>query len=377
VSLPLLIFITILSHTAFNGSRVTMSLYAHHQHASTLTIGTLMSLYALLPMLLSVRTGRWIDTVGVRGPMLFASAMSVAGLLLPHAVGGLTVLYVSATLIGTGFMILHVGVNQLVGGMGEAGERAARFSWLALGFSTSGFLGPVVSGFMIDGIGHTQAMALSALLPLLALGLIGWKVPFHGILRGDSQKPGEKPNVLDLVGNRDLRNLFVVTALLSMGWDLYMFVMPIYCARLGLSASTIGIIMGAFAAATFLVRLIMPFIANRVREWQLITVAFVVSGMAYAIFPFFQATSLLMAVSFFLGLGLGCAQPMVMNLLYTTAPQGRTGEAVGVRSTILNTSHTLLPLLFGAVGASLGMMPIFLSMAGFLAAGGVFAIRKT
>jgi predicted MFS family arabinose efflux permease len=163
---------------------------------------------------------------------------------------------------------------------------------------------------------------------------------------------------------------------MSMAWDLYMFVMPIYCAKLGLSASTIGIIMGAFAAATFAVRLVMPFFANKIREWLLITVAFGVSGVAYAIFPLFQATSLLMALSFFLGLGLGCAQPMVMNLLYTTAPEGRTGEAVGVRSTILNTSHTVLPLFFGVVGASLGMMPIFLSMAGFLAAGGIFASRK-
>jgi predicted MFS family arabinose efflux permease len=379
VNLPILIFVTILSHTAFNGSRITVSLYAHHLHASTFTIGMLMSLYAVVPMFLSVKAGRWVDRVGARGPMGVACVMSIVGLVLPSLFNGLGVLYVACVLIGTGFMILHVAVNQTVGAVGGAEGRAARYSWLALGFSTSGFLGPVTAGLMIDSIGHPRAMLASAALPLLAMALLWWKSQGYAAPNAPASvgdEPAAKPNVFDLIGIRDLRHVFIVTGLLSMGWDLYMFVMPIYCAKLGLSASTIGFIMGSFAAATFAVRLGMPFVVNRLREWHLITFAFMMSGVAFSIFPLFEATLLLAGVSFFLGIGLGCAQPMVMNLLYTTAPAGRTGEAVGVRSTILNASHTFLPLLFGAMGASLGMAPVFLAMAGFLAAGGVFAIRK-
>ena len=51
-----------------------------------------------------------------------------------------------------------------------------------------------------------------------------------------------------------------------------------------------------------------------------------------------------------------------MSLLYATAPAGRAGEAVGVRAVVLNVSHTFLPLLFGGVGAALGMTPVFWSM---------------
>jgi hypothetical protein len=85
---------------------------------------------------------------------------------------------------------------------------------------------------------------------------------------------------------------------------------------------------------------------------------------------------LLAAIAFLLGLGLGATQPSIMTLLYSTAPAGRAGEAVGVRSVVLNVSHTFLPLLFGALGATLGMLPVFWSMAGALAAGGWFADRR-
>jgi hypothetical protein len=65
-----------------------------------------------------------------------------------------------------------------------------------------------------------------------------------------------------------------------------------------------------------------------------------------------------------------------MSLIYATAPAGRAGEAVGVRSVVLNASHTVLPLAFGGVGAALGMSPVFWSMAIVLAAGGWFANRR-
>ena len=64
---------------------------------------------------------------------------------------------------------------------------------------------------------------------------------------------------------------------------------------------------------------------------------------------------LLAAIAFLLGLGLGSTQPSIMSLLYAKAPPGRAGEAVGVRSVVLNASHTVLPLAFGGV-ASLSML---------------------
>lgn len=370
-----LITLTIFTHSVFNGSRMLVSLYAIHLHASPVTVGALMSFYALLPMVFAVSAGRLVDRVGARWPMLGASVALALGTLLPFVWPRLETLYLTSTLIGTGFMVFHVAVNQVVGALGRPEDRAANFSWLALGFSVSGSLGPLMTGFAIDSIGHARTFLLLFLFPLLPLVVLWFNRP--ALPQAKERKAGAgKPRVMDLLRSRELRRVFIASGLLSMGWDLYTFVIPIYGSRIGLSASTIGVIMGTFAIATFAVRLVMPLLVRRVKEWHTITAALLITAGTYSLFPFFTSVPLLMALSFVLGIGLGCAQPMVMALLYNSSPPGRQGEAVGVRTTVMNASHTVLPLAFGALGAALGMGPVFWSMAALMGAGAWLVNRR-
>jgi MFS family permease len=83
-----------------------------------------------------------------------------------------------------------------------------------------------------------------------------------------------------------------------------------------------------------------------------------------------------MAISFVLGLGLGCAQPVIMSLLYEAAPEGRQGEAVGIRTTMINASQTLIPLSSGALSLAVGMAPVFWLLATGLLGAAWFARRQ-
>ena len=222
-----LVALTILAHTAFNGSRMLVSLYAIHLHASPFTVGALLSSFALLPMLLAVSAGRLIDRVGARWPMFAASLAVALGVLLPFVWPRLATLYAASTLIGTGFMLFHVAVNQVVGALGRAEERAANFSWLALGFSVSSSLGPLVTGFAIDAIGHVRTFLLLFLFPLVPM-IVTWlnrpALPRAKERRADA----DTSRVMDLLRNRALRRVFIASGLLNMAWDLYTFVIPIY-----------------------------------------------------------------------------------------------------------------------------------------------------
>jgi MFS family permease len=84
-----------------------------------------------------------------------------------------------------------------------------------------------------------------------------------------------------------------------------------------------------------------------------------------------------LGLMFLLGLGLGSPQPMVLTLLHESAPEGRAGEALGLRTTLINGSQTVMPLLFGAVGAALGMMPVFWTMSAALILGSFYARRAS
>ena len=83
-----------------------------------------------------------------------------------------------------------------------------------------------------------------------------------------------------------------------------------------------------------------------------------------------------MLLSFTLGLGLGAAQPMVMALMHRITPEGRAGEALGLRTTLMNSGQVALPLLFGALGAAAGLTAVFWSAAACLGMAGYFSRRS-
>lgn len=367
--------LTVLLHLAFAGARVTLSLFALHLGASAATVGVVVSLLALVPMFFAVKWGRYVDRVGVRGPMYAGALTMLAALVLAWTVPRLEALFAVSALAGCGFGIFHIAVHQAGGLIGRPEERARNFSVLALAFSTSGVLGPTLAGFSIDWIGHRHTFLLFSSALVATLAVMWWKpidVPRHAT----ALKPGEQRRIADLLRIRELRRVFVASGLLSMGWDLFSFVMPIHGSRIGLSATAIGLVLGCFGAAVFVVRLALPPIVHLVSEWKLLIGAMFATGFALALVPLVTNAATLMALAFLLGIGLGGAQPMVMALLYNTAPHGRGAEAVGVRTLLLNISQTGIPLTFGALGAALGMAPVFIAMGIALAAGGWYAGRR-
>jgi MFS family permease len=369
VRLPLLFLFTVLNHLAYTGCRVTVSLLALHEGASALAVGALMSLFALLSVVISVPVGRLVDRIGAFPPLGAAAVAVFAGMLLPVAWPGLHALFPAALAIGTGFGVYFVVINNMCGALGRPEDRARNFSWLALGFSTGGFCGPILAGFSIDTLDFRAAFVVLAIFPAIAL------VPLvkrrHALPQGHRGRGAVSPGGLrELLREPQLRAAFLVSGLLAMGWDLFSFAMPIYGTRIGLSPTTIGLVMASFAAATFAVRLALPVFARRVKEWTVIRAALFGAGASFMLFPLARDLATLTLLSFLLGIWLGCAQPLIMALLYAVSPPGRQGEVVGVRTMMLSTSSTLLPLVFGALGAVLGMAPVFLAMsAGMIGAG--------
>lgn len=374
MALTLVVVLTILTHIAFAGGRVAVSLFALHLGASPFVVGVLGALFAALPMLFAVSTGRAIDRIGLRGPMLVGASIVAVGSALAYLWPVMASLYIVSTLVGSGLTLFHIAVSNATGAIGAPADRARNFTLLSLGFSTSGFLGPVVAGIAIDVLGHAPAFLLLAAFPLVAvLVLASGRAPLPSLPRVAHKT---ERHLLDLLRTRSLRQVLLVSVLFSMAWDMFAFAVPIYGAGLGLAASTIGAILGAFAAATFAVRLVLPALARRVREWQLVTAALAIACVIFACFPLFERVPVLLALSFVLGLGLGMSQPMIMALLYAAAPSGRSGEAVGLRTSLVNFSQVSMPLFFGAMGFALGIAPVFWAMALALGGGFVFARRR-
>lgn len=370
-ALALVLAVTVLTHLAFAGARVVVALLALHLGASALVVGVLAALFAALPVVFSVAAGRAIDRVGVVKPMLVGALAVAGGCAAAFAWPSIGALYAVSIVVGAGAMLSHIASNNAVGGIGAPADRPRNFTFVSLAFSTATFAGPVLAGFAIDALGHARAFLVAgafaaASAATIALGRAKFPRPVRApVARGERR-------MTDLLRIRRVRHVLAAGALIAMTWEIFVFAVPIYGTGLGLSASTIGTILGAFAAATFVVRAVLPALAGRLPQWTLVGVAFVVAAAVFAVFPLVERPPLLMALGFALGLGLGVTQPLLLALLYAAAPEGRSGEAVGIRTGILSVCQLAMPLMFGAIGAALGIGPVLWAMAVVLAGGAAF-----
>jgi MFS family permease len=362
------------NHAMLAGARVTVSLDALGRGASAAVVGFLIALFALLPMLLSVPTGRLADRIGVRRPMRWGSIGCFVAAALPVVWPGLPALFIASALAGVSFMLYQIPAQRATGEFGTEADRAANFSWLAMGYAASGFVGPLIAGFAIDALGYRFAFVVLALLPVVPIAILAryhLAVP-HGHAYSAAKIRG---SMLDLLRHRGLRRVYVINGAFAIGWDLHTVFVPIYGSRVGLSAAQIGAILSSFAAATFVVRLAMPLIVRRWTEAKMIVAALLCGGVVYLVFPFVTSATALVVLSFVLGLALGAGQPIVLSQLHTIAPPGRVGEAVGMRMSLIQAMSVAVPLFFGALTSSVGILPVFWTVGLAIGGGGLYARR--
>ena len=355
--------ITLVVQACHMGSRVIAALFAIDLGANPLLVGALISVYSLFPVFCAVYSGRLSDRLGTRRPMLAGMGVLGAGLLIPFLIPTLPALYVSSALIGAGFVFFNVSNQNLAGGLGRPDQRSRNFSTQALGYAGGHLVGPVTAGYAIDYLGFTRGylvFALFMLVPLLVL------VFSRALFLPPQPTTTERRSTLDLLRAPALRRAVIIGGLMTTGWDLYTFYVPIYGHSIGLQASTIGNVLGVFAGATFVVRIALPVFTRRFGVERVLAAALFVAAVLFLPFPLVQIVPVLFLLSFGIGLTLGCGQPLTLTLAYNNSPPGRSGEVTGLRLFINNVTHIGVPLAAGGLGAALGVAAVFWTSAAIL-----------
>ena len=365
----LILFLGLLNWMCFMSSRILMSLYAIELGASAAAIGLLIALYGLGPLVLSVHAGMISDRVGSYRPIVLGSAGLAAGLALPYLVTGLAVLYVSALIVGVALVFLNIALQHLIASLGDAEARTRNVSLQSLAIALGALIGPLLVGISIDHQGHVPTFLYLALT--VAASCVAW-MACRGVIphRRETARPEAGSGVLGMLRQPRLRSVIITSALVVAGIDLYTFYMPIYGHSIGLSATMIGVVLGAHAAATFVVRTLLPLLVRRWGEDPVMVGSMVTAGLTFILFPFVEEVAFLLLLSFVLGLGLGVGQPLSVIMTYNRAPAGRTGEALGVRFTLVNLTHMVIPLAFGTIGSALGLATVFLANSALMLGGG-------
>ncbi|WP_027014829.1 MFS transporter [Comamonas composti] len=353
-------------HATMAGMRLAAPLLALKQGHSAVAVGFLLALFALTQVFMALPAGRYADRAGFRKPfflaMLAASGGSGLALLLPSY----PALCVAALLTGGASGMVVIAVQRHAGRIAHDALALKKvFSWLAIGPAVSNFLGPFLTGLLIDyanfggeesTMGFRMAFVLLALAPVLAWS---WVRSTQELPPVRAPAGGPKAQAWDLLRERGFRQLLLVNWLQSASWDVHTFVLPLLGHEKGISASVIGTLLGVFAVAATVIRLLMPLVAERLREGAVVAGAMLVSACVFAAYPLMDSAWTMGICSMLLGFSLGSVQPMVMSMLHQITPEHRHGEALGLRLMLINASSVAMPVLSGAVGSLIGVASLF------------------
>ena len=371
----LLILFSALASIAFRGARVVVSLAALADGASPAMLGVIAAATVAAPTLLAVHAGKAADRLGPRVPLLAGSAVMTLALTVPALVTGLPALFVAVVVLGLGQIVFHLTIHYAIGLYGNRDDRTRNFSSFALAGSVAAFIGPAASGYGVDHAGFRMTfacLALVAILPCVVILVAPHLLP----ARPARLAQHEEAVRAALFAQGPLRRVFVASGMVLTGIELFTFYVPIYGRSIGLSATAIGLVLAAQAAAAFVVRLGLPELSRRLGAERMLAWALVLAGFTYLAFPLFHAPVLLATISFALGLALGCGQPLSIMLVYDHAPPGRAGEALGLRLTVNKFTQFGVPLVFGSLGTAFGLYPVFWANAVLLGVSGVLSLRN-
>jgi MFS family permease len=369
VPIRLALALTVFNFIGANAMRVLVTLYVLELGAAPWVVGVVGGLLYLFPLLLSWPIGAMADRRSALGMLAFAAVCAIVSLLLIYLFPVLPMFFVAAALNGLALAFYHVTLQNLIGTLSTAEDRAANFANFSLAGALTSFVGPLIAGVSIDTVGYSWACLIIAATSVIVLALLG----IWGKTLPRPQPRAQREAAARLVFDRTLVVMLVVSGLVQLGSDLFQFFVPVFGHQIGLSASAIGVVLALHSSASFIVRFFLPRMMKRVSANRLLVWVFATGAAGFVLSTFADGVVTLGITAFLFGLGMGIGIPLTVILMYEASSKGRSGQALGVRLTANNLVRMGGPMVFGALGAVVGMSGVFWILGGVMAIGCLLA----
>ncbi|SAK65930.1 MFS transporter [Caballeronia ptereochthonis] len=341
--------------------------------ASAADTGVLQSAQTLPFLLLSVPLGVIADRRSRRTLMAAAEcarALAMACVLLLVLSRSLTLplLALLGFLGATGTVAYNVAAPALVPALVERAALSAANGRIELARSVAYSAGPALGGLLVGWIGAGWAYGCAAGLSALAAMLLAG-------LREPARKPAAARHFLTELREgagfvaRDalLRPMLATAVFFNIGFFILQAVyVPYAVQRLGLSASAVGVTLGAYGVGMVCGALAAPAVARRIAFGRMLLVGpFCGLAASLAMVATLAAPSFWLAASSFFLLGAG---PILWTVGSTTLRQAITPATMMGRVSALNSTATygarpLGALAGAAISAHFGMGPCLVAAA--------------
>jgi predicted MFS family arabinose efflux permease len=353
--------------------RVTTSYRAIELNLPVVSLGIISATFAILPMLLAVWVGRFLD----RGYDAHAAWLGSAVFVLACAgfcffANSLTALLLLTALFGVGHLLLMASQQMLcIRSAGPRGRDSA-FGNYVVGSAVGQGLGPYLIAWIggpatLPATGSLFGIAFFFALLLLATGAAIRPAPKHLL----PPKDREVVPLRALLRQRGLMAVLVASVITITSQDLLTIYLPLLGADQNIDVRHIGALLTVRSVASLLSRLSYTRILRLVPRQRLTLLTMAGAGIGFACFALRLPLAAMYAAMSFLGFSIGIATTLSLTNVVDLASTAAMGTVMSLRITGNRLGQAAVPFLASLVAAATGVAGIFAIIAVSLGASGV------
>ena len=350
------------------------TLYAAEMGASTLEIGFIVTLRALLPIVIAMPAGQLIDSMGPMRMLQWGSILLLISLINTFLAVSVPMLALSQLFMGGAIIIMASSLQVLV----STGDREARnkaITTYSMWMSGGGMVGPLIGGlistfFAVPAEGYRFTFVASAAAATLFILVLAWfarryphPTPEKGEIRSILSFKGYTASYrrgIDLTSHRPVQFGLVGTFVIMYIQALYMGFLPLYLDQFGYSAFQIATILSWQGLAGMMSRLIVNWLMRRFSMEHILAGAGFIASICVVLTPVVAPNIVLTyALIFLLGAATGVNLPVSIMIMVDAVGEDQRGKLMGLRLLVNRFSQTVSPAVFGIMGSFIGLTAAF------------------
>jgi len=366
--LPLLTT-AVLEQTVVTIVRVTTTYRAVELGLSVIWLGVISAAIAILPLVLAVKVGRYIDRGNeTRTAIIGAGILCIAcgGFVLWSSLAGLLVF---TALLGLGHLMLVISQQVLCATDPTPGALERNIGNYMVANAIGQGIGPYVVGY----VGGDASVPPTQWL--FVAGFAGSFVMFAAalMLRPAGQR---KPRVekADPMPLRDILRLPSIGVILFVGvtvvsaQDLIVVYLPFLGAERGLAVEIVGWLLAARAVSSVASRFLFARLHQMMGHWRLMIASVLASAISYAAVALPLPFAVMLVIVAVAGFALGIAITATIAALLNLATPETRGTANSLRIMGNRAGQFVIPFSVGLIAAATGAAGIFVIIGASLAA---------
>lgn len=340
-------------------------------------LGLVGTAFAVPALALALPAGRFVDRIGERliaviGAVLLVASASVALLGL----GSVSVLLVSALLLGVGHLLSVVSEQTAVANRSKEGGREGAFGLYTFAASIGQAIGPLLLALPHEGSAGPDLPSLLAIAAAVAVALTA----VSALLRRTPLDHEQEPAGMLAMGGRMLREPGVLRALIASSLalasvDVTLAFWPALGAERMLPAAVISVMLTARALSTMASRAALPMLARWIPRRPLLAGSLAVSAAGLGLTALPLHTAALVTGAIVYGFAIGVCQPITMAWLTDAAPTNQRGMAMSLRLAGNRIGQSAVPAAVGALAPAAGALGILGATAVTLIVAAIVSLR--